>query len=158
VVETGGGAALLPADDVRRGVAVDELHGVVVDAALAAHRVDRHDVLVVQAGRRPRLVVEALQLPRVHRRRQRQHLQRHPAAKRDLLGLVDDAHAAAPDLADQPAVAQRMRSVEGGTGEWAFEKPLNLRLDPQQTLHALPQRQVVATGAGEIGIAMLAGP
>ena len=48
-------------DDGGQGLALDELHGVVVDAALAADGVDRHDVGVVQAGRGPRLVVEALQ-------------------------------------------------------------------------------------------------
>ena len=40
--------------------AVDELHGVEVDAALAADIVNRHDVLVMQLRRRPRLVLEAL--------------------------------------------------------------------------------------------------
>jgi hypothetical protein len=67
------------ADEVGQRLAVDQLHGVEVDAALAADRVDRHDVGVVQARRRAGLVVEALQLARVHRRRQGQDLQRHPA-------------------------------------------------------------------------------
>ena len=57
--------------------------------------------------RRLGLVLEALQLARVQRRRERQHLQRHPPAQRDLLGLVDDAHAAAAHLAEDPEVAQR---------------------------------------------------
>ena len=77
-----------------------------MDAALAADGVDRDDVRVVQRGRRPRLVVEALQLPRVHRRRERQHLQGHAPAQRHLLRLVHHAHAAAAHLADQPEVAE----------------------------------------------------
>ena len=35
----------------------------------------------------------------------RQDLERDPAAQRDLLGLVDDAHAAPADLAEDPVVA-----------------------------------------------------
>ena len=44
------------ADHFRQRPALDELHGVVVDAPLAADGVDRHDVRVVQAGRRQGLV------------------------------------------------------------------------------------------------------
>ena len=91
---------------------VDELHGVVVHAAFAADGVDGHDVRVVQARRRLRLVVEALQLPRVHRRRERQHLQRHPPAQRHLLRLVDDAHAAPAHLAHDA------KSPSGSDNTW----------------------------------------
>ena len=35
-----------------------------------------------------------------------QDLERHPAAQADLLGLVDDPHAAPADLAEDPVVAQ----------------------------------------------------
>jgi hypothetical protein len=83
-----------------------ELHGVVVHAALAADAVHRDDVWVVQAGGGLGLDAEPLDLPGVHRGGHRQELQRHAAAQRDLLGLVDDPHAAAADLADQPEVAQ----------------------------------------------------
>jgi hypothetical protein len=41
----------------------DELHDVVVQAVLLADPEDRHDVGVVQPGRRPRLALEAAQLP-----------------------------------------------------------------------------------------------
>ena len=55
----------------------------------------------------------------------RQHLEGDVPAQRDLLGLVDDAHAAAADLADDAVVAQalqrrqraggrRLRSPPGG--------------------------------------------
>ena len=71
---------------------------------------------VVQAGRRPRLVLEALETPRVHRRGERQHLQRHPAAQRHLLRLVDDAHAAAADsrmMRKSPSGAPESSPVAG---------------------------------------------
>ena len=75
-------------------------------AALAADVMDRDDVGVVQAGGGLGLGLEALQLPAVQGRSERQHLQRHPPPQRDLLGLVDHPHAASADLADQPEVAQ----------------------------------------------------
>ena len=57
-------------DHFRQRLAVDELHGVEVDAALAADGVDRHDVGVVQlAG--GRLRSEARQLPRRRASRRR---------------------------------------------------------------------------------------
>ena len=40
-----------------------------------------------------------------------QHLQGHVAAERGLLGLVDDAHAAAAELADDPELAQGRRRL-----------------------------------------------
>jgi hypothetical protein len=81
-----------------------------VDAALLAHEVDRHNVRVVQAGRRLRLVLEALQPPRVEHPGERQHLERHPPPEGDLLGLVDDAHAAPAHLAHDAEVAQEAAS------------------------------------------------
>src|SRR5262249_19187592 len=72
-------------DRLGQGLPLNELHGVVVHAALAADTVHRDDVAVVQERRRLRLRPEALQLPRVERGRERQHLQSHPPAERDLL-------------------------------------------------------------------------
>ena len=95
-----GAAAAARAITCGQGPALDELHGVEVDAALAADGEDRDDVRVVQLRRGLGLVLEPLQLARVERGREGQHLQGHAAAQRDLLGLVDDAHAAAADLAD----------------------------------------------------------
>ena len=48
-------------DDRRERTALDVPHRVVVDAPLAAHRVDRHDVRVVQLRRGLRLVLEPLE-------------------------------------------------------------------------------------------------
>src|SRR5947207_1039401 len=52
------------------------------------------------------LGLEPLQLPRVQRGGERQHLERDAAVQRDLLGLVDDAHAAAAELAEDAEVAE----------------------------------------------------
>jgi hypothetical protein len=74
--------------------ALDELHDAVVQAVLLADAEDRHDVGVVQLRRRPRLTLEAAQLPRVEQSVGRQHLDGHVPAEGALLRLVDDAHAA----------------------------------------------------------------
>src|SRR5208283_2246252 len=76
-------------DHRRERLAVDELHGVVVHAALAAHGVDRDDVRVVELGGGQGLGLEPAELDRVHRRREGKDLERHTAVERDLLGLVN---------------------------------------------------------------------
>ena len=94
-------------DHLRQALAFDELHRVEVDAAIGTDGVDRHDVGVVQLAGRAGFVAEACQAALIEHRREGQHLQGHAAAERDLLGFVDDAHAAAADLADDAEVAQR---------------------------------------------------
>ena len=81
-------------DERGQRLALDELHRVVVHAPLAADREDRHDVGVVQLRGGLGLYLEPPQLMGVERRGEGQHLQRHPAAERDLLGLEDDPHRA----------------------------------------------------------------
>ena len=69
--------ALEPAqlgDELGQAAALDELHGVVGHAPLAADGVDRDDVGVVQAGGGLGLELEPLELPGVQRRGQRQDL------------------------------------------------------------------------------------
>ena len=92
-------------DDQLEPLALDELHGVEDDLAVLAHLEDRHDIGVVQPRRGPRLAAEPLQRLAVLGHDAGQDLERDPAAERDLLGLVDHAHAAAADLADDPVVA-----------------------------------------------------
>ena len=67
---------------------------------------DRHDVGVVQLGRRPRLALGTRSRLASSSSACRQHLQGDVPAQRVLLGLVDDAHAAAADLAEDAVVAQ----------------------------------------------------
>ena len=93
-------------DDLSEGPAVDELHGVVVHAAITADREDRHDVGVVQLSGGVGLGAEPLELAAIEGRREREHLQGDPAPERDLPRLVDDTHASAADLANQLVIAQ----------------------------------------------------
>jgi hypothetical protein len=86
--------------------------GVLADAE------DRHDVGVVQPAGGLGLAAEAVQ-PRL--RRPQQHLQGDAPAERQLLGLVDDAHAAAADLAHQPVVAEHRRDSWLAGRRRAFE-------------------------------------
>src|SRR5262249_47661398 len=80
-------------------------------ATLAADVVHRHDVGVMQLRSRVRFIAKALQLSRIHRSGKRQDLQRHLPAERDLLRLVDDAHAAATDFAEDTEVTENSRTL-----------------------------------------------
>ena len=95
----------LPEDLVERRP-VDQLHGVEVRAVLLAGGVDRHDVGVVQLGRRLGLAAEALHGVGGQAQPAAEDLEGHLAVERDLARLVDDAHAAAADLADDLEVAE----------------------------------------------------
>src|SRR5260370_42459665 len=64
-------AAAQLADQAGEALSLDELHGIVMHAALAANGVHRDDVLVPQVCGCERLVLEALQLPGVDGRRER---------------------------------------------------------------------------------------
>src|SRR5262245_8398675 len=75
-------------------------------AALATDGKYRHNVRVVQLRRRVGLVLEALQLSWVHRRREGQYLQRHAPAEGKLLRFVDHSHPAPANFADDPEVTQ----------------------------------------------------
>jgi hypothetical protein len=95
------------ADDVGQGTTIDKLHRVVMHAALGAHGMDRHDIRVMQERRRLGLGLEPRKLARIKRGGEREDLQGHTAAQRDLLGLVDDAHASAADLAQNVEITQQ---------------------------------------------------
>ncbi len=69
---------------------------------------DRHDIGVVQACRRPGFPLEPLPLLQVGSQLLRQDLERHPSAQRHLLRLINDAHAPAADLPENPVVAQTL--------------------------------------------------
>ena len=77
------------AQDVVQALALDELHGVVVQALVLADAEDRHDVGVVQPGRGPGLAPEPLQPGRSRPAMEGQHLQGHVPAQRFLDRLVD---------------------------------------------------------------------
>ena len=86
--------------------ALDVLHGVIRDALVFAHAEDRDDIGMVQERGRPRLAPEPDQRGRPQESIARQHLQRHATAQALLHRLVDDPHAPAADLPEDPVVAQ----------------------------------------------------
>ena len=93
-------AAIPPVPDrFCESAAIDELHGVVVHAALAANGEYRNDVRVVELRRRLRFVLEPLDLLLIEERGKRQDLEGHPSPQGQLLRLVNDTHAAVADLA-----------------------------------------------------------
>ena len=92
--------------------------------AIAADGEDRDDMRVVELGNRLRLDPEPLQFQRVQRRGSGKDFQRDAAPQRDLLGLVDDAHPAAADLANEPILAQDRvgrQGILGTAGAGRFE-------------------------------------
>ncbi len=75
-------------------------------AIVSADAEDWHDVGMVQPGRSPRLALEPQDLLGIGEGRIGEDLERDAPAKRLLLGLVDHAHAAAADLAEDAVIAQ----------------------------------------------------
>src|SRR5262249_2044194 len=124
-------------DDGGEGPAVDELHGVVVDAAFAADGEDGDDVGVVQLGGGAGLVLEALQLAGVEGGGEGQHLEGDAPAQRQLHGLVDHAHATAADLAHQRVIAQGLLRRQGGGGGGRAALRLEARRRRVQELQAV---------------------
>ena len=100
-----GGAPELR-DGRREGLAVDELHGVVVNASLATDGVDGDDVGVVELAGSAGLVLEALDELGIEEGGEGQDLEGDAPAERDLLGLVDHTHAAPAHLAEDAEVAE----------------------------------------------------
>ncbi len=98
-------------EDLVEAFAVDELHGVIMNAVALAYPEDRHNVRVVQSSSGFRLALKALQIRGVGAAVAGKHLERHVPAQRDLLGLVHHAHAAPADLADQPIARDSFRAL-----------------------------------------------
>ena len=105
--QPGRGAEVLPEAGqlILEAAAVDQLHAEEVLALVLADLVDRHDVRVVEVGRRLGLLAKPLDGVVVEPVRQ-DHLQRDRAVEADLPGAVDDAHAAVGDLGLQLVVAE----------------------------------------------------
>ncbi len=93
-------------DDLRQGLPIDELHGVIMNTAVTADCVDRHYLIMVQLGSGLSLILEALELPGVQRGSERQHLEGNPPVERELVRFVDHTHAAPADFPDDLKIAQ----------------------------------------------------
>ena len=101
------------ADEVAaQRLALDELHREVRAPVRLADLVDRDEVRVRHGGRRARLAQEAGAPSGIARDLFAQHLQRDRAAEALVVGEVDDAHAAAPELGDDREVVEP-RADEG---------------------------------------------
>ena len=96
-------------DDGVEPQSLDELHGVKPDIPVLTHLVHRDDVGMVQSPHGAGLAAEPLLEQPVPGHVPWQDLERHPAAQRDLLGLVHHAHPAPADLAEDPVVADLPR-------------------------------------------------
>ena len=134
------------ADQFGQRLSFDKLHGIIMDAALAAGGEDAHDVRVLDLCCRVGFILEALQLLGVKRGGEGQHLQGHAAAQRDLLSLVDNAHAAPAKFAQEAVISQRAlrdrgkgRRVNLRWRQGAFLQPRPRLLDELQAVQALCQ-------------------
>src|SRR5262249_33527187 len=78
------------------------------------------------------------------------NLQGHPAAQRLLFGLVDDAHAAAAHLAQDPEVAEPLQTGFRASCRPAGGSPAALGT---QVLHPEQNREQVADLSGQLGVA-----
>ena len=91
-------------DPLGQRLALEQLHRDEVLALVLVDLVDRADAGVVERRGGARLALEALERGRVLRHLRGQELQRDVAAELRVLGLVDDAHAAAAELRSDPVV------------------------------------------------------
>jgi hypothetical protein len=73
-------------------------------AVVLADVVQRADVRVIQRRRRACLALESLQSDRIARERVGQKLHRHLPSETRVLGAVDDAHSALPNLLEETIV------------------------------------------------------
>ena len=71
---------------------------------------------MIERGQGSRLAPESLNRRRVVGQFVRQELQGHGPAKDEILGLVDDPHAAAPEFAQDPEVRGRGDPCPASTG------------------------------------------
>ncbi len=130
---------------------VDLLHREVQQPTSLAVAVDRDDVLMVKRRGRARLGTEAIPHVRVGGELRGEHLERDDAFERLLPRLVDRAHPAATEHADDAKVAEALRHV----GRHLSHQRIDVveRLQPRQQIlrvvrTLVPQlTPVVATGS-----------
>ena len=91
---------------LRDRLSLQILHREVVDTVFTTDRVNRDDVLVVQAGGCVSLVLEALQPVIIPSSGHRQHFHGHSASQRYLFRLVHNPHSTTPDQPEQLIVPQ----------------------------------------------------
>lgn len=88
-------------------------------------------------------ILKTLELFRIQRRGEGKHFQSHAPAQRNLLGCIDDAHAAAAYLAQDDKIAQ---GAQSGSVAFAFTLP--------GQANQLERRQHLAKQPGDLGVAL----
>ena len=113
-----------PGEDAVESHAGDQLHDVVGQSLVFANAEHGHDVGVMQPGGGLCLAAEAFEMFGGKSCPAEQHLERHAPRQGALLGLIDDAHAAPADLADDAKIAQAFGQRfdgDGGDGRRSLE-------------------------------------
>ena len=126
----------------RQRTAVNELHDIVVHTRIRARAENRNDVLVVEKPCRLRFHLESTTATRIERCRSWKNLDAHSPAERNLLGLVDHAHPAVPDLTNKTKLAElrRWREIRSGDPGCLAQREVARRiLDELQTIEAFTQ-------------------
>ncbi len=120
---------------------------------LLSHAEDRHDIGMMQLGGGFGLALESPHLLGVEQRAGREHLECDSPAQRFLLGLVDHAHAAATDLAEDPVVAQPLDSHAYRRAVVRGERAGSVARALAEVFHHEQRREEVADVFGEIRVA-----
>src|SRR5262249_46497653 len=112
---------------------LDVLHDVIVNVLVLADAVYRDDVGVVQARCRLGLALKALLMSGIEEGADRQNLEGDAPSERLLLGLIDDPHAAAADLAQNaiiadPIQASRLGHDQGDGGSYRLVEYITLEI------------------------------
>ncbi len=100
-------------ETVPQRLALEQFHRDEGLALVLVDVVDRADVGVLERGGGPRLAPQPLECLRVPAELLRQELQRHAAAELQILGFVDDTHAAAAELPEDTVVRDRLADQDG---------------------------------------------
>src|SRR5262249_18156104 len=91
-----------------QSLALEQLHRDERPALVLVHVEDRADVRVLERGGGPRFAAQPLEGLGVTPELVRQELERDAAAELQVLGLVDDAHAAAAQRREDAIVRNRL--------------------------------------------------
>src|SRR5919201_376307 len=102
-------SCVAPADEVRRRLALDVLHHEERPAVVLADVEDTHDVRVREPGGEARLAEEAAADAVVTDEVVAEQLDGDDAVQLDVLGALDDGHAAVPNRAEQPVTTPEQR-------------------------------------------------
>ena len=118
-------------------------------AAVLADLVDGDDVGMVEASGGARLELEPPQVVGAQERVEREDLEGDAASEGHLLGLVDEAHAAAADRADDAEVTQLARP---GAIEILPAAPAGLLLERAEVLEEEERGEDLADLLGQLGM------